>query len=94
MNRHDLQDWAARVLCIVLCASVVTACKHNTNAISQSSPQVVLPLEVIGSDGYIETAVFNLNDADVLIGCTCSVIVAVIGTRASTLNVVQKAAYV
>jgi hypothetical protein len=64
MKRHDLQAWVARVLCIALCASVIISCKGNTNSISQASPSVVLPLEVIGSDGYIESAVFNLSDAD------------------------------
>jgi cytochrome c553 len=63
MNSRVLQAWIARALCTVLCAGVVTSCKNAPIAPpSQSSQQVVLPLEVIGPDGYIETAAFNLAD--------------------------------
>jgi len=50
------------MMCIVVCVCVVAACKPNTDSALQSSPQVMLPLEVIGPDGYTETAAFNLSD--------------------------------
>lgn len=57
--------WAARALCIAVCGGLFTACKPNTNSAlgAQNSSQVILPLEVIGSDGYIQSAAFNLSDA-------------------------------
>ncbi len=64
MKLRVLQAWIARVLCPVLCAGVLASCKNAPlTPPVQSSQQIVLPLEVIGPDGYIETANFNLSDA-------------------------------
>ena len=54
-----LQTWIARVLGIAVCVYAVAACKPF-----QSLSQVVLPLEVIGPDGYTETVAFTLSDSN------------------------------